>query len=188
MLAYCRRNAEIAGLHNLDFRQMDWQEAEPGKNPELHDIVIASRSPGLSDIQRIGRFARKWVVLIAWANAPNIPMIIGDLFKGLNEPGGRPPLRIDRRVGYNLTYNIVYDAGYDPNVRIVTDGFTRDFASRAEAYAVLWKLRDIPGTIPPLFKENADRWLNENTQGGVTFRRETRSFVIWWNPNPAGIG
>ena len=31
----------------------------------------------------------------------------------------------DRRLGYNVFYNMVYDLGYDPNIKIVTDGFTK---------------------------------------------------------------
>jgi hypothetical protein len=89
---------------------------------------------------------------------------------------------MDRRVGYNADFNIVYDAGYDPNIKIVTDGFTSDFASRDEAYKELWKLREIPGDIPQLFKQNADKWLTVNSEGGITFRREPLSFVIWWEP------
>jgi SAM-dependent methyltransferase len=182
MLAYCRQNAREAGIANLDARLLDWEKAVAGENLEQHDIVIASRSPGMSDIRKISSFAKKYAVVIAWANAPNIPMIIGDLFKGLDQDRRMPPMRIDRRIGYNVTYNIIYDAGYDPNVRIVTDGFTQDFATREQAYTELWQLRELPGTIPPLFKQNADRWLTDNPGGGVTFRRETRSFVIWWEP------
>jgi SAM-dependent methyltransferase len=182
MLAYCRKNAQEAGVANLNARLFDWEKAVAGENLEQHDIVIASRSPGMSDIQKISSFARKYVVVIAWANAPNIPMIIGDLFKGIDEARKLPPMRMDRRIGYNVTYNIIYDAGYDPNVRIVTDGFTADFTTREQAYAELWQLRELPGDIPPVFKQNADKWLTENKNGSFTFRRETRSFVIWWEP------
>lgn len=182
MLEYCRENAEKAGVNNLYTLLMDWKEVELGKNLEQHDIVIASRSPGMSDIQKMSSIARKYVVIIAWANAPNIPMILGDLFQGVEGAKKSPLVRMDRRVGYNVTYNMVYDAGYDPNVRIVTDGFTHDFTDREEAYRELWQLREVPGDIPPVFKQNVDKWLTENKDGGITFRRETRSFVIWWEP------
>jgi ribosomal protein L20 len=35
----------------------------------------------------------------------------------------------DRRLGYNVFYNMVYDLGHDPNIKIVTDGFTKDYAA-----------------------------------------------------------
>ena len=185
MLAWCEKNAEEAGVTNINPLLMDWKDVRPGKNLGQHDIVIASRSPGMSDLKKLNSLARKYVVIIAWANAPNIPTIIGDLFKGIETGRQLPVMKIDRRIGYNVTYNIIYDAGYDPNIRIVTDGFTRDFSSREEAYAELWKLREVPGSIPDLFRRNVDQWLTDNPDGKVTFRRETRSFVIWWEPVPA---
>ncbi len=186
MLEYCRRNAREAGITNLDARLMDWDEAVADKNVEKHDIVIASRSPGMTDIRKTTSFAKKYVVFIAWANAPNIPTIVGDLFSGIGEARNFPPMRMDRRIGYNVTYNIVYDLGYDPNIRIVTDGFTRDYGSREEAYKDLWRLRETAGEIPDVFRTNVDKWLSPNQGGGVTFRRETRSFVIWWEPKISG--
>jgi SAM-dependent methyltransferase len=183
ILAFCRQNVLEAGVTNLNVRLLDWKDAVLGQNLEQHDIVIASRSPGMADLIKTSSFARKLVVLIAWANAPNIPMILGDLFEGVNPAQRLPPRPVDRRVGYNLTYNMVYDMGYEPNVRIVTDGFTRDYSSREEAYGDLWRLREEPGTIPAPFKKNADKWLFEGKNGGVTFRRETRSFVMWWETN-----
>ena len=187
MLAHCRRNAETAGVKNLQTLQLDWKDAVPG-NPEKHDIVIASRSVGAQDIHKLSSFAKKYAVMIAWANAPHIPMIINDLFEGVGEPNHFPGMRINRNVGYNVAYNMVYDAGYDPNIRIVTDGFTKDYAAREEAYEDLWKLRETAQPKPvPVFKQNVDKWLTANEQGGFTFRRETRTYVIWWEPVPAEV-
>lgn len=182
MLAHCKRNAQEAGVKNLKTLQLDWKDAVLGKNLEQHDIVIASRSVGMNDIQKLSSFARKYVVVIAWANAPNIPMIIGDLFDGVGEGRRFPPMRINRNLGYNVSYNTVYDAGYDPNINIVTDGFTKDYAAKNEAYEDLWQLQATGIKAPtPVFKKNVDKWLTK-TKDGYTFRRETRTFVIWWEP------
>jgi hypothetical protein len=184
MLAYCKENAKEAGITNLDARLMNWDDVVLGKDIEQHDIVIASRSPGGQDIRKTCSFARKYVVLIAWANAPNIPTVVGDLYRGIEGMDNFPPMRpADRRLGYNVTYNMIYDMGYDPNINIVTDGFTKDFNTREEAYEDLWQLRQPEIDMPPLFKKNVDKWLTGNENGGVTFRRETRSYVIWWDPN-----
>jgi len=184
MLKHCQRNADEAGVKNLKTIQMDWKDAVLGNNLEQHDIVIASRSVGAQDIKKVSSFARKFVVVIAWANAPNIPTVVGDLFVGVEQARRFQPMRIDRRIGYNLTYNTIYDMGFEPNVRVVVDGFTRDFTSREEAYQDLWQLNKIQGDISQVFCRNVDKWLTNNKNGGVTFRRETRSFVIWWDPNP----
>ncbi len=186
MLNHCKRNAKEAGVTNLKALLLDWKDAILGENLEQHDIVIASRSVGMNDIKKISSFARKYVVVIAWANAPNIPMIIGGLFEGVGEARKFPQMRIDRRIGYNVTYNTVYDAGYDPNIKIVVDGFTKDFASKEDAYKDLWRLQQTAEPAPvPIFKKNVDKWLSKNKSGGVTFRRETKSFVIWWEPKSA---
>jgi SAM-dependent methyltransferase len=185
MLEHCRKNALEAGVSNLTAVKMNWEDAVLGENLEQHDIVIASRSPGMADLKKTVTFARKYVVVVAWANMPNVPTVVGDLFRGVEEADGFGPMRpTDRRLGYNITYNMIYDMGFDPNINIVTDGFTMDYGSRDEAYEDLWQLRPTTtDTIPELFRKNVNRWLTENKDGSITFRRETRSFVIWFRPS-----
>jgi hypothetical protein len=186
MLAYCTRNAREAGIGNLTPRLLDWKDAELGQNLEQYDIVIACRSPGMSDFQKLCHFARKYVVVIAWANAPNIPMILGDLYAGVEGVRKFPSMRIDRRIGYNVIYNQIYDAGYDPNIKIVLDGFTAEYTSREEAYQDLWRLQGPADESPaPVFKKNVDKWLTPDSRNGFIFRRETKSYVIWFEPNLA---
>lgn len=184
MLGYCEENAAKADVHNLNARLLDWKSAVLGKDLEQHDIVIACRSVGMEDLAKLSSFARKYAVVIAWANAPCIPDILNDLFEGTEGesiPRKLPPR--DRRLGYNVMYNIVYDLGYDPNIKIVTDGFTKDFANREEAYADLRQLGNVPEERMDRFRANVDKWLTENEHGGITFRRETKTFVMWWEPN-----
>ena len=185
MLNHCKDNARAAGVTNINWVKMNWEDAVLGKNVEQHDIVIASRSPGGQDIRKTATFARKYVVLVGWANMPNVPTIVGDLFRGVEGAEGFPPMRpTDRRLGFNITYNQIYDMGFDPNINIVADGWEKDFGSRDEAYAWLWQLRPTGSdVISPVFKKNTDKWLTENKNGGITFRRETRSWVIWFRPS-----
>jgi len=183
MLLYCDINAQEAGLTNLKTRLLDWRTAEPEVTLEKHDIVIASRSIGMQDIEKLTSFARKYAVMIAWANSPCIPNILGDLFRGtssFNEMHNPRPL--DRRLGYNVFFNMVYDLGYDPNIKIVTDGFTKDYADYEEAYADLALLGNIEANEMDIFCSNCDKWLSKNDKEGITFRRETKSFVLWWSP------
>jgi protein-L-isoaspartate O-methyltransferase len=188
MLNHCIQNAKDAGVTNLVPRLLDWETAELGRDLEQHDIVIASRSVGLQDLRKLSSFARRIAVIMSWANAPSIPNILHDIFVGCSqEEDRRGPFPMDRRVGYNVTYNMVYDMGYDPNVRILTDGFTRDFSCREEAYAEMVSL----GTVAPgkmdVYRSNLDRFLTQNPDGSVTFRRETRSFVMWWETDQSKV-
>ena len=184
MLSYCRQNADEAGVTNLNTKLLDWNDAEVSVNLPQHDIVIASRSVGMHDIEKLCTFARKYVVLVCWANAPSIPVILNEIFSGTEEDGREPMphMHQDRRLGYNVTYNMIYDMGYDPNIRIVTDGFTKDYECREAAYEDLQLLRPMKEAKLPVFKQNVDRLLTDNEDGTVTFKRETKTYVCWWKP------
>lgn len=186
MLDYCRANAEARGLSNVNPRLLNWLDARPSENLERHDIVIASRSVGMWDIMKLNAFARKYAVIICWANAPSIPPILNELFAGTSAGGEEGPLpsvlQEDRRVGYNAVWNMVYDMGADPNIRIVPDGFTKDFSSYDEAYAWLRRLRPFEDQYLPIFQKNLQPYLRQNDDGTVTFRRVTKTYVLWWKP------
>lgn len=186
MLEHCVNNAKNAGVTNLEPILMDWNDDNACQKLPKHDIVIASRSVGMKDIIKLNRFANKYCVLIAWANSPCIPDIINDLFAGTSGvmQSHENILLHDRRLGYNISFNMVYDLGFDPNISIVTDGFTRDFESRKVAYDTLRHLKEIPDSEMPIFQNNLDLWLSENANSSITFRRETRSFVLWWEAKP----
>jgi SAM-dependent methyltransferase len=188
MLEYCMKNVKEAGLTNVTPKLLDWHEVEPGKNLEQHDIVICSRSPGMKDIMKLSKLARKYVVLINWSNnAPCIPMIVGFLFDGTEEEDDEKQ-RVkyscrDRRLGNNLLYNRIYDLGFNPNLKIVEDGFTKDFNSREEAYEDLRRLRpNMPANKMPIFKKNVDKFLAENPDGSFTYLAKTKTVVVWWKP------
>lgn len=188
MLAFCQENVHQAGLTNVTTKLLDWNEAVLDENLKPHDIVIASRSVGMKDILKLSSFAKKYVVTIVWSNgAPNIPTIAGYLFEGIEDDSeGSPPphmRKYDRRFGNNLRYNIVYDLGFNPNLNIVTDGFSADFSCREEAYEDLRRLRpSMPDSKMPIFRKNADKFLTDNSKGGVTYRCETKTTVMWWSP------
>jgi len=180
MMGYCRANVKAAGLSNVVVRNLDWEKAN-SENLEKHDIVIACRSIGMNDIPKLASFANKYVVLIAWANADSIPDVLADLFRGADGRDYSPQRPRDRRVGYNAMWNIAYDYGFDPNIRIVPDGFTKDYLSREEAYSDLIKLGSVIEGKMGVFRDNVDRLLSPNGNG-FTFRRETKSYVIWFSP------
>lgn len=184
MLQSCEDNAKTQGLTNIFPVLLDWQEAELGKNLERHDIVIASRSVGMGDIRKLNMFANKYAVLICWANAPSIPVILNELFAGTQPDATvpKPPAwATDKRLGYNIVWNMLYDLGADPNIRIIPDGFTKRFASYDEAYSWLRDLRPFDDRYLPVFQRNIRPYLHEE-KDGVTFRRETKSYVLWWKP------
>jgi len=138
VLQYCRMNADAAGLTNLTTKKFDFDEAVAGENIEKHDVVVCSRSVGLWNLRKLSTFAHRITAIVTFANAPTLGHLFSDIFKGTaaeSEKKRAPAERMkDRRVNYNVMFNIVYDLGYEPNVRVVEDGFTKDYASKEEAY------------------------------------------------------
>ncbi|NLZ99675.1 MAG: methyltransferase domain-containing protein [Clostridiaceae bacterium] len=184
MLSFCAQNAKNRNLSNVHTVHMDWKEAVVGENVSKHDIVIASRSVAMQDLKKLNSFAKKYAVLVCWANAPSIPPILNILFQGTRPEQfqwGSMPTQ-DRRIGYNVAWNRVYDMGADPNIRIVKDGFTKNFTGYTEAYEWLRLIRPFEDEYLPVFKENLAPYLTEEADGTVTFRIETKSYVLWWKP------
>jgi protein-L-isoaspartate O-methyltransferase len=188
VLKYCKRNAEAAGLTNLTTKKLDFKDAVAGENVEIHDVVICSRSVGLHNLKKLSSFAGRLTAIVSFANAPTIPHLLSNIFKGTAaENGKRPPFPahgMDRRVNYNVLYNIAYDLGYEPSVKVVEDGFIRDYDSKEEAYEDIITLGKVDEDKMDIFRSNLDRYLTKNDKGGVTFFIETRTCVIWWEKNP----
>lgn len=186
MMEKCRE--KIINYPNVETILLDWNLAEPDVNLPRHDIVIASRSIAGEDIKKLCNFAKKYVVLIGWANGPSIPEIRSALFDNARKKGEYPnPLRFnhDRRVSYNIQYNIVYDLGYEPNINIITDGFERNYSTKEDVYADIMQLTSNPEDLDQdLFKKNVDRYLTFSQENGCRFFFETRSYVMWWETNP----
>ncbi|PWR69645.1 hypothetical protein DK846_17190 [Methanospirillum lacunae] len=186
MMKKCKE--KIEGYPHVQTILMDWNEAEPDVNLLRHDIVIASRSIAGEDIKKLCSFAKKFVVLIGWANAPSIPEIRSALFDSARKSGyviRHIPINHDRRLQYNLQYNLVYDLGYEPNINIVRDGFERCYKSKDDAYADLQHLISDPDELnQDIYKRNVDKYLTYTPESGYRFYFETRTFVMWWETYP----
>ncbi|WKY44397.1 methyltransferase domain-containing protein [Eubacteriaceae bacterium ES2] len=182
MLEYCQANCQNLGLKNVTTRLMNWDDVIPNQTIEKHDLVIASRSLAMPEIKRLNALANKAIAIVCWANAPHIPVILGQMFKGTSTATAPLPTVPDRRFGYNLMFNMIYDLGLDPNITILDDGFTKTFDSYDEAYSELRKLRPFTDEKLAIFKNNLAAMLSENQDGTVTFKQLTKSYVLWWRP------
>ena len=186
VLRYCAENARAAGATNLTTKKLDFHDAVPGENIEKHDVVICSRSVGLGNLRKLSTFATRMVAIVTFANAPTIPHLLSGIFKDTTTTPKPSFLKHgnNRNLNYNVMFNIVYDMGYEPNVRILEDGFTRDYASQEEAEADILTLSSTMGKVDTdrmnIFRKNLSAFLTPNDRGGVTFSMETRTCVIWW--------
>jgi SAM-dependent methyltransferase len=188
VLRHCKTNAEAARLTNLITQKMDFNEAAAGENVRMHDVVVCSRSVGLWNLKKLTSFARRLTAVVTFANAPTIPQLLSNIFKGTAEDQQQKApcckYGMDRRINYNVLYNIAYDLGYEPNVRIVDDGFARDYDSREQAYEDIMALGKVDADKMDAYRKNLDQYLTKNDRDGVTFFVETRTCVIWWLSNP----
>ncbi|MBN2049017.1 MAG: class I SAM-dependent methyltransferase [Spirochaetales bacterium] len=182
-LEHVRENAAKEGVKNITPVLKDWTTVTP-EEIGTFDVVVCSRSAGLSDFERLSSFSRRIVAVVSWGDGPNIPMILGEIFKGTSSKENPSRNRFhDRRFGFNMMFNTVYDLGFAPNVRYVEDGFTADFASRDEAYEHILPLGEVDKDKVDIFKANLEPYLTIKTDGTVTFLRKTESVVMWWDVN-----
>jgi hypothetical protein len=77
---------------------------------------------------------------------------------------------------------MVYDLGADPNIRVVPDGFRKDFSDYETACAWLRQIQPFDERYLPVFQQNLAPYLTPNDDGTVTFLRRTKSYVLWWEP------
>jgi len=155
----------------------------------LHDVVICSRSIGLGDLERLSSFSRRLAAIIVWGDGPNIPLILGEIFKRTStdtagkQPRTRPARMPDRRPGFNTLFNMVYNPGFAPNVRWLEDGFTADYPSSGAARAALRELGTADRDKEDIFIANLEPLLTRRADGSVTFLRKTESVVMWRDVN-----
>lgn len=182
MLEKCIENANREKISNITPKLLNWRSDDAWEKVGKHDVAIAARSVGLSDLGKINKIARKYVFLVNWAGGPNLREIQLDFLAGITEEK-KPKGRDNRMFGYNILFNILYDLGVNPNVVIVDDGFTRHYPSRHAAYEDLRFVGDIPTKYEEKYRENVDRYLTEDENGACTFLRKTKTFVMWWKPD-----
>ena len=179
MLEFAKKNAKEAGVKNINFIQKDWSDEQGLKDLPKHDIVLASRSVGLFDIRKLCKFAKKYVVMTSFLmDHPSLKDIWQDFLKGIkdeNEAG-----LSDRRFGYNFIFNIVYDMGANPNLKIIDTTYERDFASLEEAFSYFRFVGEIAPEKEEIYKRNVEKYLTK-TNDGYKFKRETKSYLIWWD-------
>ncbi|PRR79491.1 class I SAM-dependent methyltransferase [Clostridium luticellarii] len=183
MLKICNENARDEGVCNIATRLGDWNSLVINKTIHKHDIVIASRSIGMLNPEKLNKAAKKYAVMIGWIKdgSPSI----GALFKGILEDNSQSFSKPDDPIrnyinGYQFAFNKVYDMGVMPNLRVVKDGFKRNYPSREAAYGNLSRLHEFPAKMLPIFKRNVNRFLTFHKDGSVTYCCERWSYVLWW--------
>ncbi|MCL1075289.1 class I SAM-dependent methyltransferase [Shewanella dokdonensis] len=180
MLARCQHNVREAGLSNVVALQQDWQQEDAVAQIGVHDIAVASRSVGFYDLLKLNRIARKYAVVLSFANAPSLREIQLSFLAGISDVPQHRFQEEDRLLSYNVTFNMLYDMGAEPNIRILDDGFEAEFSHKQEAYDALRFVGEIPPDKEALYQANVDKHLTP-TESGWRLFCPTRSYVMWWH-------
>jgi len=182
MLKYCKINAKIENLNNIKFLKQDWNDKDATTNIGVHDVVVVSRTVALSDILRLNKIAKKYVVILSFANDISLREIQLDFLKGIIDIPQQTHPNNTRMFGYNIAFNMIYDMGANPSVVVVDDGFEKIFKSKDEAYEHLRFVGEIPKNKEDIYRQNVDRNLTQLNDGTYHLLRKTKTFVMWWKP------
>jgi hypothetical protein len=177
MLEACKRNAEEEGIDNITYLNLPWDDAVVGSTIDKHDVVIASRSPGMKTPAKLNDMARKYVYILTFVG-PRLKSIYDELVEGIEEISN-PPVRNLGIEHQWVIFNRICELGIYPSVQYVTDGFTRWYETREAAYEDLRWLIEIPPDKEERYRQNIDRILFPE-KGGFRLLRETKTVIIWW--------
>ena len=180
MLNYLKENMTEEGLSNYRCIQKRWEDVEIGVDIEPHDVVIASHSLGMFDLQvalsKMDDAAKKYVFILAAAGKWFYDDIEDALYEQVYK---RPPSRGGWRSDYMLIYNILHDMGIYANVEIMdSDDFQR-YESLDEAVERWRVMTEIPEKNKPILREYLAKNLIEDNNG-LLFRWRTKGAMIWW--------
>ena len=183
MLSYLQDNMAQEGLSNYRAIQKRWEDVELGVDIEPHDVVVASHSLGMFDLQealaKMDEAAKRRVVIFTAAGKWFFDDFEEELWERVYD---RPPRRHGGfRSDYMLLYNILHDMGIFANVEIKDAEHVQRYQSLDEAVERWEARREIPAENESILREYLAKNLEDENGGGLVFRRRTKSAMIWWD-------
>jgi len=177
MLALLRNAAKKEQIDNITTIQCSWEDDWETCGLQPHDLVIASRSMGVANLQeallKLNSFSKKYVFI---SDRIGITPFDAGAFAAV----GRD---FDPGPDYIYTLNVLYSMGIYPNIRILTLDEETSYANMDDALrSYLWMFRD----ITPEETKALTAYLHEKTiartEDSITIRRESppRWALIWW--------
>jgi SAM-dependent methyltransferase len=148
MIELTRRNAEAAGVDNVDTIVADWVEVEVGRDVQPHDIVVSSRSLLMLDLDRFLNnldLAGSQRCYVAWWTGENT-----DVDEAVAEVLGEA---YQPQPSYIVAYNALYDLGIRADVEIYAVEDVRQYASLDAGAASLARTRIVDQPTTDRLKE-----------------------------------
>jgi SAM-dependent methyltransferase len=182
MLALLKKNMENEGLDNIICLQKRWEDVVIGQDVEPHDVVIASHSLGMLDLQeslaKIDATAKRYVYIStglgSWMNRDDRDIKFQKDIFGHNEH------HHGWHWDYILLYNILHDMKIYANVEIEDSEFEHCYDDLDDAVKSWSEMHDIPPDKTDLLKEHLVEILKDNGDGKLCYRRKSKDPLIWW--------
>ena len=182
MLECLQENMEKEGITNIVCLNKRWEDVELGVDIEPHDVVLASHSLGMLDIQealaKMDAAAKKYVYILTSAGR-----WMGDgeeegLWKAIFGERHRT-----RAWGsdYMFFCNLLHDMKIYANVDIRDAEFEQRYESLDDAVSKWKEMHDIPTEKEDVLREYLSKILvGDDGTGTLCFKRKSKSATIWW--------
>ena len=176
MLACLHENMEKEDTTNIACINKRWEDIELGVDIEPHDVVIASHSLAMLDMQealaKINAAAKKSVYLFTfagrWMDGGLCEEICGEKRSSWSD--------------YIYLCNILHDMGIYANVEIRDSEYEQHYASLDEAVIKFKEMYDLPSEKEGILKEHLSKILIDD-DGSLCLKRNSKSAMVWWHTN-----
>jgi SAM-dependent methyltransferase len=176
MLDYLKENARREGVSNITCINKKWEDVAIGNDIEPHDIVIASHSLTMMDIEKalskIDEAANQRVYLFDFAGKPRWDYL--ELWPKLyGEPYVPGP-------NYIFIVNILYQMGITANVKVWEQCSRNQIVSLEEAVRERVEYYDSPlPDAEKIIREYIEKNLVKEN-GEIWTVQKSKSAMIWW--------
>jgi len=176
MLACLQENMEKESVKNITCINKRWEDIELGSDIEPHDVVIASHSLSMLDMQealaKIDATAKKCVHLFTfagrWMDGGLSEEICGEKHSSWSD--------------YIYLCNILHDMGIYANVEIWDSEYEQHYASLDEAVTKFKEMYDLSSEKEGILRAHLSNILVED-DGALCLKRKSKSAMIWWQTN-----
>ena len=178
MLTCLRENMEKEDVTNTVCINKRWEDIKLGVDIVPHDVVIASHSLAMLDIQeavaKIDAAAKRSVYLFTFVTGLRGLMWMNDgLWKEIC--GERHQTWSD----YIYLCNILHDMGIYANVKIWDSEFEQPYGNLDELVDYWKEVYNTPPEKEAILKEHLSRMLVEKG-GSLYLKGKSKSAVVWW--------
>jgi SAM-dependent methyltransferase len=176
MLDVIAQKAASQNIQNIRLLNLDWNKAIAGKDFQLHDIVLASRSlPSGNNIKQSIKLINESAGQACYITlkADSYDSLEADLCRLLDIDYHPLP-------EYTILYNLIYSLGIYANVEIFKTNDRRTYSSLDEAYTQI--IRSYPVNDEQNRQKIMD-FLAERLQqqdGSLKLEKKTDWALIWW--------